>query len=178
MGYFYRLPVMMPRRRTHWYLGLVSISDMMLYRKISWKSFRSREIGSLNYRIALKFWQALRQHCCWGACQFSGRSKNSKYKSLIFETLRDFTIKRLIEYWNRAQGGVTSSFLFIPSFSKLSKHWLVIYWVSCKLSSGFILQIENFHFGDIKVRSFNNDIIWCNDKVIPFLTGEVYYAHQ
>ena len=39
---------------------------------------RSREVSKprdwyQNCPIALKFWQAPRQHCCWGACQISER---------------------------------------------------------------------------------------------------------
>ena len=53
------------------------------------------------YRFEI--WQAHRQHCCRSACQISGRSDNSKYKSRGFETLRDLTERRLFGYWDRAQ---------------------------------------------------------------------------
>ena len=69
---------------------------------------RSRKVSKprdwyfkLSYRFEI--WQAHRQHCCRSACQISERSDNSKYKSRGFETLRDLTIRRLIEYWNRVQ---------------------------------------------------------------------------
>ena len=65
---------------------------------------RSREIGSLDCRIALKFDRHIdQQQCCQGACQISERSDKSKYKSRGFETLRDLMIRCLIKYWNRVQ---------------------------------------------------------------------------
>ena len=51
---------------------------------------RSRGIGSLNYRIALKFDRRR------GACEIAERSDNSKHKSRAFETSRDLTIRRII----------------------------------------------------------------------------------
>ena len=62
----------------------------------------SREIGSLKYRIALKF-DIHPQQCCRRACQISERLDNSKYTSCSFEASRDLTIRRLIGYWNRAR---------------------------------------------------------------------------
>ena len=47
-----------------------------------------------------EIWQAPRQHCCRGACQISKRYEHFKTRSPAFETLRDFTIWRLIGYWN------------------------------------------------------------------------------
>ena len=49
-----------------------------------------------------EIWQAPRQHCCRGACHISEQCDNSNYQSRGFETSRDFTIRRLIGYWNGA----------------------------------------------------------------------------
>ena len=59
------------------------------------------------------------------ACQISEWSDNFKYKSRGFETLRDLTIRRLIGYWNRAQGvsGHRADYtLVFPTV--LLYHWL------------------------------------------------------
>ena len=58
---------------------------------------RSRETGSLNYRIALK----LHRHIGSTVVKISDRSYKSKYKSRGFETLQDLTIRHLTEYWKR-----------------------------------------------------------------------------
>ena len=70
---------------------------------------RSRKVSKARHRMSkwpyrFEIWQAHRQQCCRCACQISEPSKNSKYKSRGFETLRDLTIRRLIGYWNRASG--------------------------------------------------------------------------
>ena len=49
----------------------------------------------LEFSDRFEIWQAHRQHCCWGACQISERSDNSKYKSRGFETLCDLMIRHL-----------------------------------------------------------------------------------
>ena len=56
-----------------------------------------------NSSYCFETWHTLRGHCCRGVCQISERSYNSRYRSHGFETLRVLTIRRLIEYWNRAQ---------------------------------------------------------------------------
>ena len=40
----------------------------------------------LKCSYCFDIWQAIRQQCCWGACQISQRSDNSKYKSCGFKT--------------------------------------------------------------------------------------------
>ena len=49
-----------------------------------------------------EIWQALRQHCCRGACQISKWCCNLNYQSRGFETSQDLMRRRIIWYWNRA----------------------------------------------------------------------------
>ena len=53
-------------------------------------------------RNSIEIWQAPRQQCCRCAYQRSKRYDNLNYQSHGFETSRDFTIRRLIGYWNGA----------------------------------------------------------------------------
>ena len=87
---------------------------------------RSREVSKprdwyfkLSYRFEI--WQAHRQQCCRSACQISERLDNSRYKSRGFETLRDLTKRRLIGYWDGAQGsGLLGEFML---FTKRFLTW-------------------------------------------------------
>ena len=60
-------------------------------RNISRLIIRSRKIPKLRDRVmkqsvGFEVWQALRQQCCWCACQISERPTSSKHKSRGFET--------------------------------------------------------------------------------------------
>ena len=62
----------------------------------------SREISSLNYRIALKFDRHIGSSAAEVPVKFQSNGSNSKYRSRGFETSRDFMIRRLIECLNEA----------------------------------------------------------------------------
>ena len=67
---------------------------------------RSRKVSKprdlyLELSNRSEIWQAHRQYCCRCACQISKRCDDSNYQSRSFETSRDLTIRRLIQYWNR-----------------------------------------------------------------------------
>ena len=44
-----------------------------------------------------EIWEAVRQHCCWVACQISKQYDNSNYQSRGSEALWNLTIRRLID---------------------------------------------------------------------------------
>ena len=66
----------------------------------------------LKYSYRFAIWQAYWQQCHRAACQISERSDNSKSKYRGFATLRYLMIRRLFEYWNRAE--VVNSIQIIP----------------------------------------------------------------
>ena len=69
---------------------------------------RSREIDSLNYRIALRF----NRHIDSSAAQVPVKFQSDWtiiYQIRGFGTSRDLTIRRLFGYWNRALGGPVST---------------------------------------------------------------------
>ena len=100
-----------------WLCRVVLPQRTKLARETSWApsqypkrrlSVRSRKVSKprdlcleLSYRSEIL--QALRQQCCRCACQISKRYDNLKYQSRGFETLRDFTERRLFGYWDGAQ---------------------------------------------------------------------------
>ena len=61
-------------------------------------SVLSSDLVSHRFEI----WQASRQQLFRGACQIPKRSNKSEYTFRCIETLREFTIRRIREYWNRA----------------------------------------------------------------------------
>ena len=61
---------------------------------------RDRHLELFDRREIL---QATQQHCHLCACQISKRCGNLNCRSHRFETSRDFTIRRLIWYWNGDQ---------------------------------------------------------------------------
>ena len=63
-------------------------------------------------------WRAPRQHCCRRDCQISKRYGHFNTRSRVFETLRDFTIRRLNGYWNGAQGTIGCDLLLWQTASK------------------------------------------------------------
>ena len=63
---------------------------------------RSREFGSYDDRIALKFWKVIRQRCCRGTCQISGQLEKPKPTSHGFETSRDLAVRRSSAQWIEA----------------------------------------------------------------------------
>ena len=68
---------------------VIVLSDTRSCNKIS-PSFNPRETGCKK-PISL-------HQCCWAVNQFAMRSKNFKYLSNAFKTLKDLTIRRLIGY--------------------------------------------------------------------------------
>ena len=89
-SYYTRLPVKWPWRvwvKTTWALFQYPIRRPIV---------RSREVSKprdlwLKLSDRSEIWQALRQHCCRGACQISKRYDKSNYQSRGFETSRDLT---------------------------------------------------------------------------------------
>ena len=85
-----------------------SVSRALLQNPIRRLTVRSHKVSKprdLYWELSdrSEIYQAPRQQGCRSACKISKRCDNLKYQSRGFETSRDLTIRRLIEYWNGAQ---------------------------------------------------------------------------
>ena len=80
-----------------------------LIRRLIVRSHEDRKPQDWQFKLSHRFEirQALGQQCCRDACQILERSDNSKYKSCVFETSRDLTIRHLVGYWDRALASVS-----------------------------------------------------------------------
>ena len=89
-----------------------SVSRTLFQYSIRRLIVRSRKVSKprdlyLELSDRSEIWQAPRQHCCRCACQISWQCDNLNYQSRGFETSWDFTVRRLMGYWNGAQGPCT-----------------------------------------------------------------------
>ena len=83
---------------------------------------RSRKVSkSRDLYLELYDWFEIRQapwqQCCRCACQITKRCEDLNYKSRVFETSRDLTIRCLVGYWSRAL-----VFLSRPHCEILTRH--------------------------------------------------------
>ena len=74
----------------------------------------------LELSDCFEIWQAHRQYSCRGGCQISKQYEYFNPRSRAFETLRDFPIRLLVGYWNRAR--VTGCAPYINRFAS----WLLV----------------------------------------------------
>ena len=116
--------------------GPVSISDKTSYHKISW-SLEAAKLGSLNYRIALKFDRHVRSTVAKVPVKFQS-DRTILNTNLAASRLWDLTIRRLVGYWNRASWLPTDLLITIwwrkrcipsrplregPSYRRYEVHW-------------------------------------------------------
>ena len=97
-------PVMLPTKSAADISLMVVIMNGLIVSSYGKRKSRSREIDSLNYRLALKTDGHISSTV---ACQISDRSYDSKNRSRGLDTLRDLTIRRLIGYSNGAQKSIS-----------------------------------------------------------------------
>ena len=148
-------------------LSTISSLDTCINQAAAWGLFqhpirrrivRSHEVSKLrDWLLSHRFeiWQAPRQQCCRGACQFSERLGNSNYKYRGFESSRDLAIRRLIRYWNRALisfwiGGSSNLTRNLKRFvNSIFKQLHFLFWSRVEVRRGNQLYSRNSIWGSV-----------------------------
>ena len=133
---------------------------------------RSCKIGSLNYCITFKIWQAHRQHCCQCTCPISQWYEHFNTWSCVFETLRSHD---KTSYWILKWGPVVICFVKLVNQQKIrffssihtTNTFSLAVWISKDWNSSGLLTSLGMSGGPYPVFFI---LIWksCNKTVIEY----------